>query len=71
MKARIGDQIIVEGRTADESEWDGEIVGLRHTDGTPSYDVRWSDDGTVTPAYPGPDARVRHREPNPPDRGSG
>ncbi|MFE1404528.1 DUF1918 domain-containing protein [Streptomyces sp. NPDC058770] len=44
---------------------DGEIIGLHHEDGTPPYDVRWSDTGGVTLVFPGPDAHVRHLEHQP------
>ena len=60
MWARVGDQIVVAGPTVGESGRDGEIVGLHHPDGTPPYDVRWSDTGRVTVFFPGPDARIKH-----------
>lgn len=60
MQARVGDQIIIESQTTGSPGRDGEIVGLHHGDGTPPYDVRWSDSGHETLVFPGPDARVRH-----------
>ncbi|MFJ2058268.1 DUF1918 domain-containing protein [Streptomyces sp. NPDC087908] len=39
-------------------------VGLHHEDGTPPFDVRWSDTGRVTLLLPGPDARVQHLPPH-------
>lgn len=60
MHARVGDQIIIESQTTGVPRRDGEIVGLHHADGTPPYDVRWSDSGHETLVFPGPDARVRH-----------
>ncbi|MED7955078.1 DUF1918 domain-containing protein [Streptomyces sp. BE303] len=60
MKASVGDQIIIEGTRPGVARRDGEIVGLHHPDGTPPYDVRWSDTGRTTEYFPGPDARV-HR----------
>ncbi|GAA2804649.1 DUF1918 domain-containing protein [Kitasatospora sp. CM 4170] len=60
MKASIGDRIIVEGTRPGATRRDGEIVGLHHTDGSPPYDVRWSDSGRTTEYFPGPDARVHH-----------
>ncbi|MGW6914215.1 DUF1918 domain-containing protein [Kitasatospora sp. NPDC054939] len=60
MKAALGDRIIVQGTRPGVARRDGEIVGLHHPDGSPPYDVRWSDDGRVTEYFPGPDARVHH-----------
>jgi hypothetical protein len=39
---------------------DGEIIGVRHADGTPPYVVRWEDTGHESLVYPGPDAMVHH-----------
>jgi uncharacterized protein DUF1876/uncharacterized protein DUF1918 len=41
---------------------DGEIVSVG-PDGGPPYRVRWSDTGTETLFFPGPDAHVQHLEP--------
>ncbi|RLU89201.1 DNA-binding protein [Streptomyces griseocarneus] len=62
MRAHLGDHLVVESPTTGATKRDGEIVGLHHADGTPPYDVRWSDDGRVTLVYPGPDAHVHHLE---------
>lgn len=59
-RARVGDEIVVRGTTAGVIARDGEIVGLHHRDGSPPYDVRWSDSGRVTLYFPGPDACIRH-----------
>ncbi|MFI9318169.1 DUF1918 domain-containing protein [Kitasatospora aureofaciens] len=56
----MGDRIIVQGTRPGAAGRDGVIVGLHHPDGTPPYDVRWSDDGRVTGYFPGPDARIHH-----------
>lgn len=58
--AHVGDRLIIGGATVGDAGRDGEIVGLHHADGTPPYDVRWSDTGRVTLVFPGPDARVQH-----------
>ncbi|EDX21506.1 hypothetical protein SSAG_01297 [Streptomyces sp. Mg1] len=58
--ARVGDEIVVGGPTVGKAGRDGEVVGLHHDDGTPPYDVRWSDTGRTTLFYPGPDAHIRH-----------
>ncbi|WP_225094570.1 pyridoxamine 5'-phosphate oxidase family protein [Streptomyces sp. CoH27] len=62
MRAHLGDQLVIEGPTTGAARRDGEIVGLHHEDGTPPYDVRWSDTDEVTLVFPGPDAHVRHLE---------
>lgn len=60
MRAHLGDHLVIESPTTGATRRDGEIVGLRHDDGTPPYDVRWSDTHDVTLVFPGPDAHVRH-----------
>ncbi|GAA1301079.1 Acg family FMN-binding oxidoreductase [Streptomyces javensis] len=59
MRAHIGDQLIVESPTTGATKRDGEIVGLHHDDGTPPYDVRWSDTDQITLVFPGPDAHIQ------------
>ncbi|GAA3816314.1 DUF1918 domain-containing protein [Streptomyces phyllanthi] len=65
MRAHLGDQLVIESPTTGATRRDGEIVGLHHTDGTPPYDVRWSDTDEVTLVFPGPDAHIRHVEHGP------
>ncbi|MFD5432977.1 DUF1918 domain-containing protein [Kitasatospora sp. NPDC127067] len=67
MRAAVGDRIIVQGTRPGAARRDGEIVGLHHPDGSPPYDVRWSDEDRVTEYFPGPDARIHHfdHEPSP------
>ncbi|MER5642287.1 DUF1918 domain-containing protein [Kitasatospora sp. NPDC002227] len=60
MKAAVGDRIIIEGTRPGVARRDGEIVALHHTDGSPPYDVRWSEDGRVSEFFPGPDAHLHH-----------
>ncbi|MGA5037779.1 pyridoxamine 5'-phosphate oxidase family protein [Streptomyces capoamus] len=62
MRAHLGDQLVIESQATGAARRDGEIVGLRHEDGTPPYDVRWSDTDEVTLVFPGPDAHIRHPE---------
>ncbi|MFJ1973852.1 DUF1918 domain-containing protein [Streptomyces sp. NPDC087903] len=62
MRAHLGDQLVIESTTTSAARRDGEIVGLHHEDGTPPYDVRWSDTDAVTLVFPGPDAHIRHLE---------
>ncbi|MEU9166657.1 pyridoxamine 5'-phosphate oxidase family protein [Streptomyces sp. NPDC048420] len=58
MRAHLGDQLVIERTTTGAAKRDGEIVGLHHEDGTPPYDVRWSDTDEVTLVFPGPDAHI-------------
>ncbi|MGV9938486.1 pyridoxamine 5'-phosphate oxidase family protein [Streptomyces sp. NPDC003401] len=60
MHAHVGDRLIVESPATGVVRRDGEVVGLHHPDGTPPYDVRWSDTGDVTLVFPGPDAHIHH-----------
>ncbi len=62
MHAHLGDRLVVESSTTGVVRRDGEIVGLHHEDGTPPYDVRWSDTENVTLMFPGPDAHIQHLE---------
>ncbi|MEU6477003.1 pyridoxamine 5'-phosphate oxidase family protein [Streptomyces sp. NPDC047017] len=72
MHAQRGDRLVVESPVTGAARRDGEIVGLHHGDGTPPYDVRWSDTGEITLVFPGPDAHVQHlgREKIPDDGGT-
>ncbi|MFF4603143.1 DUF1918 domain-containing protein [Streptomyces sp. NPDC001339] len=65
MRAHIGDQLVVESPITGAPRRDGEIVGVHHDDGTPPYDVRWSDTNDVTLVFPGPDAHIHHIEHQP------
>ncbi|WP_330302091.1 MULTISPECIES: pyridoxamine 5'-phosphate oxidase family protein [unclassified Streptomyces] len=65
MRAHLGDQLVVESPATGVTRRDGEIVGLHHEDGTPPYDVHWSDTDEVTLVFPGPDAHVHHLEHGP------
>jgi transcriptional regulator with XRE-family HTH domain len=62
MRAHLGDQLVIESPTTGAARRDGKIVGLHHEDGTPPYDVCWSDTDEVTLVFPGPDAHIRHLE---------
>ncbi|MFF3890081.1 DUF1918 domain-containing protein [Streptomyces sp. NPDC001914] len=68
MQAHLGDQLVIESTRSGAARRDGEIVGLHHADGTPPYDVRWSDTDEVALVFPGPDAHVRHLEHGRPER---
>ena len=60
MKASVGDRIIVVSSKLDGPVRDGEVVELRHPDGTPPYMVQWADHADPTLFFPGPDAHVVH-----------
>ncbi|WP_225829949.1 pyridoxamine 5'-phosphate oxidase family protein [Streptomyces sp. NK08204] len=62
MRAHLGDRLVIESPATGAGRRDGEIVGLHHADGTPPYDVRWSDTDEVTLVFPGPDAHIHHLE---------
>jgi hypothetical protein len=57
MKANIGDRVIVEGTRVGQARRIGEIIEIRHEDGTPPYLVRWLD-GHEGLFFPGSDSRV-------------
>ena len=60
MKAALGDRIIIATNRLDQHPRDGKVVRLHHADGSPPYDVEWSDTGRTAVVFPGPDARVEH-----------
>lgn len=57
MHAKVGDRLVVEGRTVDAGRREGEVIEVRGADGGPPYVVRWAD-GHEALTYPGPDAHV-------------
>jgi hypothetical protein len=60
MRAEVGDRLVVKGPHVGDHEREGEIVEIRHEDGSPPYVVRWSDSGQESLYFPGPDAAVQH-----------
>lgn len=60
--ASVGDQVIIHSRHLGEPVREGEILEIRHEDGSPPYLVRWSDTGHVSLLFPGPDATIKHFE---------
>lgn len=60
MKATIGDWVIVEGARPGTIRRDGRIVAVHHADGSPPYDVLWSDTGRISLFFPGPNAHLHH-----------
>ncbi len=59
MKAQVGDMLVVRGHNVESSDREGEILEVRHADGSPPYKVRWDDNGHEALVFPGPDAFVR------------
>lgn len=62
MKAKVGDWLVIEGTNLGDRRRSGLIVAVRHEDGTPPYVVRWLDDDHESLVFPGPAARVEHRD---------
>jgi hypothetical protein len=60
MFASVGDRLVVRSTHLDGPVRDGEIIEVKHPDGSPPYVVRWSDDGHEALVFPGPDAFVEH-----------
>lgn len=57
MQARVGDRLVVEGKTVETPRREGEVVEVRGENGGPPYVIRWSD-GHEGLTYPGPDAHI-------------
>lgn len=60
MKASVGDRIVIASNRVEGPLRDGRVVACRHEDGSPPYDVEWSDTGRTGLFFPGPDALVEH-----------
>jgi hypothetical protein len=63
--AEVGDWLVVRSRLLDQPVRTGEIVEVRHPDGSPPYVVHWLDDERLSVVFPGADAVVT---PDPPSR---
>ncbi|MEU3603173.1 DUF1918 domain-containing protein [Streptomyces sp. NPDC006798] len=63
MRARVGDKLLVHGRTVGHPDRVAEVVEVHGADGGPPYRVRFEDDGHETVMSPGPDSVVRPHEP--------
>ncbi|MDP3969588.1 MAG: DUF1918 domain-containing protein [Nocardioides sp.] len=59
MFARAGDRLIVRSNHLNGPTKEGEILEVRHDDGSPPYVVRWSDTGQESFVFPGTDALVQ------------
>ncbi|GIF77523.1 DUF1918 domain-containing protein [Asanoa siamensis] len=60
MQAEVGDRLVVEGIHVGDARRTGEIVEVRHSDGSPPYLVRWPD-GTEGLVFPGTEAHVEQK----------
>jgi hypothetical protein len=58
VQAQVGDHLLIEGGKVGARRRDGEIVEIHGDDGAPPFLVRWSDTGTETLVFPGPDSHV-------------
>jgi len=58
MLAQVGDRIVVKGTHTGDKVRVGVVEALRHSDGTPPYEVRWLDDGHRGLIFPGPETHV-------------
>ncbi|SEO84162.1 DUF1918 domain-containing protein [Trujillonella endophytica] len=58
MQAQVGHWLVVHGRTLDAPVREGLIVGVPHADGSPPYEVRWTDDERTSLVFPGADTTV-------------
>jgi len=58
MNAQVGDRLVVAGIHVGDARRVGEIIAVRHADGSPPYEVRWLDSGQEALVFPGPEAHV-------------
>lgn len=58
MYAEPGDWLVVETISPNEPRRRGLILEVHHVDGGPPYVVRWTDTGTESLVFPGPDSHV-------------
>ncbi|MGY0487660.1 DUF1918 domain-containing protein [Streptomyces sp. WG-D5] len=59
MRATVGDQLLVHGRTVGQHDRVAQIIEVLGADGDPPFRVRY-EDGHEAIMSPGPDAVVRH-----------
>ncbi|MGW6062953.1 DUF1918 domain-containing protein [Streptomyces sp. NPDC055189] len=62
MRATVGDELVLHGRTVGQHDRIAEIVEVLGADGGPPFRVRF-EDGHETLMSPGPDTVVRHQDP--------
>src|SRR5262249_60776892 len=57
MKAKVGDQLVIDGTNLGEPRPGGVVTKVTHPDGSPPYVVRWLNDNHESVVFPGPTAR--------------
>ncbi|WP_367040113.1 DUF1918 domain-containing protein [Streptomyces sp. Je 1-332] len=62
MRATVGDELVLHGRTVGQHDRIAQVVEVLGANGGPPYRVRF-DDGHETLLSPGPDTVVRHQDP--------
>ncbi|MFF7250205.1 DUF1918 domain-containing protein [Embleya sp. NPDC008237] len=62
MKAQVGDWVVVESPHVGESRRVGLVIRVDHEDGTPPYQVRWTEDDHESLFFPGPETHVEKPE---------
>ncbi len=58
MKAKVGDWLVINGRTVGQPGQRGLITAVRSPEGEPPYRVRWLATDEESTVFPGPDAIV-------------
>ena len=58
MKAKVGDQLVIDGTNVGDPRRVGVVTAVAHPDGSPPYVVRWLNDDHESVVFPGPPARV-------------
>ena len=64
MIAEVGDRLVLKGVHVGDAPHVGVITALRHTDGTPPYEVHWLDDDHDSLVFPGPEAHIERAGPS-------
>lgn len=62
MIAKVGDRLVVRSQHIEGHVREGEIIEVKHDDGSPPYVVRWADDSHEALVFPGPDAYIEQAD---------
>ncbi|WP_166846001.1 dsRBD fold-containing protein [Isoptericola sp. BMS4] len=62
MRATVGDRIVVASGVVGGAVREGVVVACPHGDGTPPYQVRWSDTDEESLVFPGSDTLVQRED---------
>ena len=60
MRAKVGERILIRGKTVESPDRHGEIIEVRGSEGAAPYMVRF-DDGHEALVFPGGDTIIEHR----------